>query len=238
MNPIVILIAALVTPLAAMPRGSANYSLTPDIVDGGGLRGTSASYSASFSAGPGGVGATANYTDRGGFAGQLSVSEDPDPPVVPTLYQQWAVENGLIGDDALPGQDPEGDGLTNLQEFAFGTNPNAATGPITIDDAGNVTNSKGSHIAYLAGLTATSVDFRAVFSRRKNFAAARLVYTVQFSADLIGWHNYPYQPGEPILMDGSDPDIDLVHVPFPLFVITGRGFEKPRFFRIGLRFSD
>jgi len=234
----IILIAALVTPLAAMPRGSADYSLTPDIVDGGGLRGTSANYTASFSAGPGVAGGSASYTARGGFAGQLGVSEDPDPPVIPTLYQQWAADNQLTGDNALPGQDPDGDGLTNLQEFAFGTDPNANTGPITIDGDGIVTNPKGSPIVYLAGLTATSVDFRAVFSRRKNFAAAQLVYTVQFSADLIGWHDYPYRPGEPILMDGSDPDIDLVHVPFPLFVITGRGFEKPRFFRIGLRFSD
>jgi hypothetical protein len=72
-NPCVILFAALLTPLAAMPGGSANYRLTPAIVDGGGLRGASASYTASFSAGPGGAGGTASYTARGGFAGQLGI---------------------------------------------------------------------------------------------------------------------------------------------------------------------
>jgi hypothetical protein len=231
-RPIVIIITVLAPSLVAMPRSSSDYSLAPEIVDGGGLRGTSAFYTASFSTGPGGVGASANYTVQGGFAGQLDASGNTDPPV---LYQQWMADNALTGGNALPAMDADGDGLINLQEFAFGSDPSAATGAITIDAAGNVTNPKGSPIAYLGGITATSVDFRAVFARRKEFAAAALVYNVQFSADLIGWHDHPALP---IIMNGSAPDIDLVFVRFPLFVITGRGFEKPRFFRIGVRFSE
>ena len=50
---------------------SANYSLVPDAVDSGGLRGTSASYSLNASAMAGGAGASPIYTTRTGFAGQL-----------------------------------------------------------------------------------------------------------------------------------------------------------------------
>src|SRR5690348_580174 len=50
---------------------SANYTLTPDTVDGGGLRRISDSYTINFSATPGGAGSSANYTARTGFAGQL-----------------------------------------------------------------------------------------------------------------------------------------------------------------------
>jgi hypothetical protein len=40
-------------------------------------------------------------------------------------YSQWISTNypSLTGSDALPGSDPDGDGLNNLGEFAFGSNP-------------------------------------------------------------------------------------------------------------------
>ena len=76
MKAYVVLFAALLTPLAAMAGVSTNYRLTPTVVDGGGLRGTSANYTASFSTGPGvagdsGTGGSGTYTARSGFAGQL-----------------------------------------------------------------------------------------------------------------------------------------------------------------------
>jgi hypothetical protein len=42
-------------------------------------------------------------------------------------FNQWATDNGLTGDDALPGSDPDKDGFTNTQEFAFGGNPTSAS---------------------------------------------------------------------------------------------------------------
>jgi hypothetical protein len=221
----VLLTAALVTPLAATPRVSANYSLTPAIIDGGGLRAASASYTAIFSAGPGGAAAAACYTARGGFAGQLRVFRATEPPVLPDRYHQWAAANHLEGDNALPGQDPERDGFTNLQEFAFGTDPNAATGPLTIDGAGKVTNPKGGHIVYLRALG----ESRVMFSRRRNFEAAGLIYTVQFSIDLIEWEDYQ---SEPVPMECFDLAIDVVYVPFvPLP-------NSRCFFRIGIQLSE
>jgi hypothetical protein len=35
-------------------------------------------------------------------------------------------------------------------------------------------------------------------------------------------------------MDGSDATIDVVSVPFPASIQTANGFEKPRFFRVGV----
>ncbi len=56
---------------AVVAGTSANYSLAPDAVDGGGLRGTSSNYTLNASAMAGNAGASANYTARTGFAGQL-----------------------------------------------------------------------------------------------------------------------------------------------------------------------
>jgi hypothetical protein len=50
---------------------AADYSLAPSVLDHGGLQAGSANYSASFSAAPGGVGSSSNYSLRSGYAGQL-----------------------------------------------------------------------------------------------------------------------------------------------------------------------
>ena len=62
----------LLLPLSLWGGTSANYTLDPDTFDAGGLRGTSASYTANFSAASGGYGASAAYILRTGFAGRLS----------------------------------------------------------------------------------------------------------------------------------------------------------------------
>src|SRR5687767_6678202 len=72
MSPRRLFLMMILMPLPAGAGTSANYTLEPDTLDGGGQRGTSANYTANFSAAPGGAGASANFTARGGFAGQLS----------------------------------------------------------------------------------------------------------------------------------------------------------------------
>jgi hypothetical protein len=42
-------------------------------------------------------------------------------------YDSWAAGYSLTGESAEPGADPDGDGFTNQQEYAFGTNPTQAT---------------------------------------------------------------------------------------------------------------
>jgi hypothetical protein len=71
MKPAPVLFALLVMPRIVTAGTSANYSLAPDAVDGGGLRGTSANYTVNASAMAGNAAASANYTARTGFAGQL-----------------------------------------------------------------------------------------------------------------------------------------------------------------------
>ena len=75
-----------------------------------------------------------------------------------------------------------------------------------------------------------SVDYRAVFGRRKNYLAAGLTYTVQFSADLNAWVNSSATPS----VVASDATMDAVSVPYPLFIATARGVEKPTFFRVAV----
>jgi hypothetical protein len=68
------------------------------------------------------------------------------------------------------------------------------------------------------------IDFRALFVRRKDYVAARLIYTPQFSAGLDVWQNSTATPY--VLAD--DGVNQLVSVPYPV-LIAGK---KARFFRI------
>jgi hypothetical protein len=71
MKPAPSLLCLILTPYATIAGTSANYTLAPETADGGGLRGASASYTVNASATSGGAGASAAYTARTGFAGQL-----------------------------------------------------------------------------------------------------------------------------------------------------------------------
>jgi hypothetical protein len=44
--------------------------------------------------------------------------------------ESWAAEFGLSGVDAAPTADPDGDGLDNRTEFAFGTSPSAGSSEV------------------------------------------------------------------------------------------------------------
>jgi hypothetical protein len=68
--------------------------------------------------------------------GTLSVI---DVPHTITL-SDWAIQNGLAGADALPGSDPDKDGLSNLMEYYLGLSPNNSSG-----SGGLFSFSKGSN---------------------------------------------------------------------------------------------
>jgi hypothetical protein len=72
MNPARFLSASLLMPALAAAGVSDNYSLTPETVDSGGLRGTSANYTLNASTSAGNASSSARYTARSGYAGQLS----------------------------------------------------------------------------------------------------------------------------------------------------------------------
>ena len=148
------------------------------------------------------------------------------------LYGIWA--NGynwsaFTNPDKSPAGNPDGDALTNLFEFAFGTDPTvSSSGPITYVLNGAVTG-RGQPTTQVTN-TGYGVDFRAVFGRRKDYVAAGLTYTVEFSAGLDVW--VPSTDVPTVL--ATDGTIDAVSVPYPFFIPTAHGVEKPTFFRVGV----
>lgn len=71
MNRLHFFACLLLMTRAVIAGTSANYTLAPDAIDSGGLRGTSTNYTVNASAMAGNAGSSANYTARTGFAGQL-----------------------------------------------------------------------------------------------------------------------------------------------------------------------
>lgn len=117
--------------------------------------------------------------------------------------------------------DPDADGLSNLLEFAFGTDPSV---------------SSGGSIAYGSGVTSgfpltvlEVTDYRAVFGRRKDWDVEGLSYTVQFSSNLAEWVD---SSETPTLLESGSGDIDAVYVPYPSLIQTSDGDKKPQFFRL------
>jgi hypothetical protein len=56
----------------------------------------------------------------------FSINVTVNPALTP--IQAWGSEFGLSGTNASPNADPDGDGWSNAQEYAFGLNPSAAGG--------------------------------------------------------------------------------------------------------------
>jgi hypothetical protein len=125
-------------------------------------------------------------------------------------------------------EDFDADGVNNLFEFAFGTIPSSQdSGGLPLQYAGSfagggVIVSTGQPVTQFASLP-DSMDFRVLFVRRKDYAAAGLTYTVQFSADLGAWQNSTAQPA--VLAD--DGIHQIVSVPYSSFIAERRaGFYK------------
>lgn len=125
--------------------------------------------------------------------------------------------------------DWDSDGVDNLMEFAFGTDPtSSATGtPELIFTgtfaAGGTVSLRGQPIQRIEQIP-NSVDFRYIFIRRKDHAVAGITYTPQFSTDLTNWVPSPATP-QVIADDGT---WQAVSVPYTRF-IAGR---KARFVKL------
>lgn len=102
--------------------------------------------------------------------------------------------------------DPDRDGLSNLVEYAFGLNPTQShIGQVTLN--GNLIAKHGTPFI----LIGAGPSFHAIFGRRKDYLTAGLIYTVQFSSDLVKWENSTEIPT--VLMD--DGEIQAVSVAYP-----------------------
>jgi autotransporter-associated beta strand protein len=140
------------------------------------------------------------------------------------LYNAWAdATYSPALTDKLTTNDQDTDGLSNLREYAFGTQPTiSAVGPITY--AAGVVTGTGQPV-----LVKDSGVWYAVYGRRKDYVSAGLTYTVEFSNSLLDWVDNESTP-EVIATDGV---IDAVRVPFPNIIDGGdNGPQKPRFFQV------
>jgi hypothetical protein len=84
-------------------------------------------------------------------------------------YDSWALSFGSGFTDTQPGSDPDGDGMTNQQEYAFGLNPTTGSSVNPITAQPNKANGTFS------------------YTRRATPASTGLGYTVLTSTDLVTW---------------------------------------------------
>ncbi len=124
--------------------------------------------------------------------------------------------------DAANGADPDGDGFANVLEFAFGTNPIAGgLGAISVN-GGVIT--PGSPTTLVVTNPDLSQSFFALFGRRKDYVAAGLTYTVQFTTDFVTWTDSADTPT--VLAD--DGTLQAVTVPYPFTQVA----QPNQFFRV------
>jgi phosphodiesterase/alkaline phosphatase D-like protein/2',3'-cyclic-nucleotide 2'-phosphodiesterase (5'-nucleotidase family) len=123
------------------------------------------------------------------------------------------------------------DGVNNLFEFAFGTDPvSNVTGAAALTYSGTLAGNgtltlPGQPITKFEPI-ANNVDFRAVFVRRKDYLAAGLTYTPQFSSSLGSWQDSSAVPT--VLAD--DGTWQVVSVPYTRSIAGRKAF----FFRIAV----
>jgi hypothetical protein len=127
--------------------------------------------------------------------------------------------NGVVSLQG-PNDDDDGDGIVNLLEYAFDTDPTVGS-PVPLAHADGIVSAHGQPVVS----TINGLDHHAVFLRRMDHASSGLTYTVQFSADLSAWAD----SGEIPTVIASDATIEAVSVPFPPIIA---GIEEPTFFRV------
>lgn len=121
---------------------------------------------------------------------------------------------------------PQGDGLSNLEKYAFGLDPTASlgTGDRVAVSGGTIT--RGRPTIDVQSNSSTSIGVKARFVRRKTHLVDGLTYTVRFSNDLSTWLTSTATP----TVVASDADFEVVEVPYPLFI----GGKKAGFFSVVL----
>ena len=128
----------------------------------------------------------------GNFFSYNGVSSQPIVRVASGVsqYEFWAAEH-FTGPERLAGtsdptMDPDGDGIANLAEMAFGTDPVVFT---AVSDFGG---------GYVSGLSLATVgeDQYLQLTVDKSAIAGGVWYGVQVSTDLINWSPDPATPGD------------------------------------------
>jgi uncharacterized delta-60 repeat protein len=228
--------SGIMTYSATVPNSITSVTLTATLADPAatftvnGASGTSSSPSAPISLTVGSNPITVNVTAADGVTTKtynISVTRlTTQQDAFEAAFSAWAGTNSV---PANVSNDPDGDGKTNLEEFAFGTHPGSNTsGTGMLAFTGTFANASltqtGQPSARYEPSATSGVDNRATFIRRADHASLGLTYTVQFSANLTTWSNSTVTP----TVLASSGDYQLVSVKYPLFV----GGRPARFFRV------
>jgi hypothetical protein len=164
------------------------------------------------------IDSTATFTQGGTYV-LLLTADDGYGPIVDEVtitvnaasarYNTWT--GGTFDKpftDTEPNSDPDGDSMTNQQEFAFGTDPTLKNGvPLLVDGS--------LHGLPVATSTDGGISFDYYFLRRKDHATSgSMTYTPQFSSDLL---SFPASLVEPTVVVESlvDSAYEVVKVQFP-----------------------
>jgi autotransporter-associated beta strand protein len=127
-------------------------------------------------------------------------------------FTTWATTNGLAGDDALPGADPDNDGLDNLIEFVIGGQPNPAN-----------PNSNSNGLVPVTALDATHL----VFTYRRTALSATqpgLSVAAEYGSNLSGWTTALNGVSGVVITttpDGFGAGVDRVDVSMPRTLAPG-----------------
>ena len=150
---------------------------------------------------PGSQTVTITATDSAGASSQFSFGLEIESISPAQNWRRLHFGGTTDQGDAADSADPDRDGLSNLLEFAFGLDPKTAS------ERNSTRAGKGSGIGAADGANA----LRAIFTRRKDYEAAGLVYTVEFTTDLKTW-----QPSTAVpTLESEHADLQQVSVPFP-----------------------
>lgn len=151
--------------------------------------------------------------------GYSSVSDDITVTVIPpsgTSYSVWTTRTFANPfTNTAKAADPDEDGMSNLMEYAMGTDPtSSARGALKADGTAH-----GSPIIVPIGAGDT-FDF--VFIRRDDHGTSGGAnYTPQFSADLQTFYDSTVIPT--VIADSVvDPDYEVVKVPYPAILPDGK----------------
>ena len=140
-----------------------------------------------------------------------------------TPYQDWAFGLGLGGAGLDPNGDFDGDGIKNIQEWAFAMNPASGAGG-AIRVSGGVLLAHGGPAVLTVPNGLGGVSYFAVFGRRRDAGTVGLTYAVEFSDALSGWNVSAVTP----TVIAQDIEIEAVTVPFPPIVTN----PPEAFFRV------
>jgi hypothetical protein len=120
------------------------------------------------------------------YNGTFAVAGSELPPSDSLTFGSWVDGFPLTGQQALPNEDPDGDGWDNLLEFAFDTSP---VDPGSANDAG-----KRPTVGTMAD---SGSDYLTItFVRR--ILDGGISYVPQSSGNLADWSGVPVQVGSPI----------------------------------------